>query len=86
MQTKAYSLIAGKRIFITMLEHACFRVIFDETEEKAEFDKFRCWDLRKIEEFGFVIMRVASDWTGDKTKLAFGETRIFPSPRYEFVR
>lgn len=40
----------------------------------TEFDKFRCWDLRNMEEFSVVILRAASDWTGNKTNAAFGET------------
>ena len=33
----------------------------------TEFDKFRCWNLRNMEEFGVVILREVSDWTGYKT-------------------
>ena len=33
----------------------------------AEFDKFRCRNLRNMEEFGVVILREVSDWTGYKT-------------------
>ena len=51
-----------------------------------EFDKFGRWDLKSMEEFGVVIFRAASDWTGHKTMQAFGKTRISPSRRYEFVR
>lgn len=53
-------------------------------EEMTELSHFRCWDLRNIEAFGVVVIRAASDWTGNKAKRAFGETRL--SLRYEYVR
>jgi len=59
-----------------------FCAIFDKTEAMTEFDKFRCWDLRNIEEFGVVILRAAKDldWVQDNAPF-----RISPSRRYEFV-
>ena len=51
----------------------------------TEFDKFRCWDLRNMEEFGVVILRAASDWTGYKTMRSLAKLGS-PLRRYEFVR
>lgn len=73
-----FFLLAGKKNISHCARTCPVRVIFDEMEVMTEFDNLRCCDLRNMEEFGVVILRTASDWTGNKTKRAFRETRNLP--------